>query len=225
MQDRSPGAAAPRGGRPRDTHIDRAVLLAADAVLQEAGYRGFSVEEVARRAGTTKAAVYRRFPRRQELVLAALAARLGEVEAPDTDCTLCDLSEGLVLFVRAFERMPPDVLSPLLSDCAGDEGLRSRFMATLFDPPREAAARTLRRAGERGDLRPEVDEVLLLDLLASLVHYRVLFGHASLTEGEIAAAVEVLLAGAATDYAGLLEKAEGAESSSSAHHRHASAAG
>lgn len=210
-----------RTGRPRSEHLDRAVLEAAARVLRETGYRGFTIEEVARWAGTTRPAVYRRWPRRQELVLAVLAERLGDVQAPDTDCTLCDLSEGIALFVRAFERMPPEVLGPLLSDCAADQELRSRFMATLFDPPRLAAERTLNHALERGDLRPDVDLALVLDLLASLVHYRVLFGHAPITDGQVETLVETVLAGTATDYQSLLRHAEQSESPSPAHERHA----
>ena len=73
-----------RAGRPRDHQIDGAVLSAALAVLDRSGYVRLSLEEVARRAGTTKPAIYRRWPGRQRLVLAALGERLGEALAADT---------------------------------------------------------------------------------------------------------------------------------------------
>ena len=100
-------AQGPRVGRPRDPQIDSAVLDATLAVLDGSGYARLTVEEVARRAGTTKPAVYRRWPTRQLLALEALRVRLGDVRAPDTGCTLCDLDECLKLFVRAFRRIPP----------------------------------------------------------------------------------------------------------------------
>lgn len=186
-------------------HIDTAVLDAADAVLDEYGYRRFALEEVARRASTTKPAIRRRWPTRQQLVLAALARRLGRAQVPDTECTLCDLVEGIKVFVAAFCRMPPDVLGPLLADCSGEPELRAEFMTTLFDPPRAAVAHTLDRALARGDLRHDLDRELTLDLLGSLVHYRALFGHAPTGEAEIERAVETLLQGIATDYPALLE--------------------
>jgi AcrR family transcriptional regulator len=96
-----------RVGRPRDPHIDAAVLGATLAVLDESGYGRLTLEEVARHAGTTKPAIYRRWPSRQRLVLAALGARLGEVRAPHSGCTLCDLDECLKLFVAAFRHLPP----------------------------------------------------------------------------------------------------------------------
>src|SRR3954447_15591369 len=143
-------------GRPRDPHIDAALLDATVAELDRSGYVGLTLEAVARRAGTTKPAIYRRWPTRQQLVLSALGGRLGAAKAPDTGCTLCDLDECLKVFVAAFRRMPPGVIGPLFAECAGDRDLRAAFMTTLFDPPRAAVRDTLERALARGDLRSDV---------------------------------------------------------------------
>lgn len=217
---RDPAVLTARAGRPRNTSIDVAVLDATDTVLDEAGYGRLTLEEVARRAGTTKPAIRRRWPTRQHLVLAVLARRLGAVQAPDTDCTLCDLADGINVFVAAFQRMPPDVLGPLLADCAGRSQLRADFMATLFDPPRAAVAHTLDRALARGDLRADVDRELTLDLLGSLIHYRTLFGHAPTSDTEIERAVETLLQGIATDYPALLEHSRRRAGDPRTHHFH-----
>ena len=210
-----------RVGRPRDRQIDAAVLDATLAVLDELGYGRLTLEEVARRAGTTKPAIYRRWSGRQRLVLAALSQRLGEARAPDTGCTLCDLDECLKVFVAAFRRMPPGVMAPLFADCAGDRELRAAFMAALFDPPRAAVRETLDRALARGDLRDEVDLGLILDMIASFIHYRALFGHAPTSDREIERAVEALLQGIATDYPRLLEHSRRMEAGSKLHHLHA----
>jgi AcrR family transcriptional regulator len=208
-------------GRPRDPQIDAAVLEATLAVLGESGYGRLTLEAVARRAATTKPAIYRRWRSRQRLVLAALAVRLGDMRAPDTGCTLCDLDECLRLFVAAFRRMPPDVIDPLFADCAGDRELRAAFMSTLFDPPREAVKATLDRASARGDLRDEVDLDLVLDLIGSFVHYRALFEHARTGPAEIERAVEALLQGIATDYPRLLEHSRRMMGAPKLHHLHA----
>jgi AcrR family transcriptional regulator len=210
-----------RVGRPRDPEIDAAVLGATLAVLDESGYGRLTLEEVARHAATTKPAIYRRWPSRQRLVLAALSARLGEVRAPDTGCTLCDLDECLKLFVAAFRRLPPDVIGPLFADCAGDRELRAAFMSTLFEPPRAAVKETLDRAHARGDLRDDVDRDLILDLIGSFVHYRALFGHARTSAAEIERAVEALLQGIASDYPRLLEHSRRMSGAPKLHHLHA----
>ncbi|MFB4316555.1 TetR/AcrR family transcriptional regulator [Actinomadura sp. 21ATH] len=194
-----------RGGRPRDRRIDEAVLNATLDALERDGYVRLTFEDIARRAGTTKPALYRRWPDRRRLVLAALALRLGTVRTPDTGCTICDLNEGINVFVAAFGRIRPDVLAPLLADCGTDPALRETFMATLFEPPRAAVAEMIDRAAARGDLHAGLDRGLVLDMLGSLVHYRALFGHAPTTPAEVERAVEALLRGIAADYPALVE--------------------
>jgi AcrR family transcriptional regulator len=208
-------------GRPRDAQIDRAVLDATLTELGASGYGGLTLEAVARRAGASKPAIYRRWPGRQHLVLAALSGRLGAARAPDTGCTLCDLDECLKVFVRAFRRMPPDVLGPLYADCAGDRELSAAFMTTLFEPPRAAVKATLDRAYARGDLRDAVDRDLVLDLIGSLIFYRLLFGHARTSDAEIERVVEALLEGIAADYPRLLEHSRRVGGDPRHHHRHA----
>ena len=208
-------------GRPRDRQIDAAVVDATLVVVDEVGYGRLTLEEVARRAGTTKPAIYRRWSGRQRLVLAALSRRLGEARAPDTGCTLCDLDECLKVFVAAFRRMPPGVIGSLYADCAGDRELRAAFMTALFEPPRAAVRQTLEQAHARGDLREDVDLGLILDLIASFIHYRALFGHASTSNVEIERAVEALLQGIATDYPRLLEHSRRMSGDPKLHHLHA----
>jgi AcrR family transcriptional regulator len=210
-----------RAGRPRDREIDAALLRSTIAVLKESGYGGLTFEKVAREAGTTKPSIYRRWPTRQQLVLAALGERLGAASAPDTGCTLCDLDECLKVFVAAFRRMPPGVIGPLFADCAGDRDLRAAFMTTLFDPPRAAVRETLERALARADLRADVDLELIVDMIESLVYLRALFGHAPTSDAEIERAVEALLQGIATDYPRLLEHSRRTSGDPKLHHLHA----
>jgi AcrR family transcriptional regulator len=198
-----------------------AVLKATLALLDAGGYGRLTLEEVAQHAGTTKPAIYRRWQGRQRLVLAALGSRVGQTRAPDTGCTLCDLDECLKVFVAAFRRMPPEVIGPLFADCAGDPELRAAFMSTLFDPPRACVREALDRAHARGDLRDDVDRGLILDLIGSLVYYRVLFGHAPTSDAEIERTVEALLQGISTDYPRLLEHSRRVSGDPKLHHLHA----
>jgi AcrR family transcriptional regulator len=204
-------------GRPRDPQIDATVLEAALAVLDESGYGRLTIEEVARRATATKPAIYRRWPTRQHLALAALASRIGESPVPDTGCTLCDLGEGIGVFLTAFRRIRPGVLAALFADCAAVPDLRDAFLTTLFDPPRAAVGQMLERAVARGDLRADVDHGLVLDMLSAVVHHRVLFGHAPTTDHEVEQAVEALLSGIAVDYPRLVAHSR---ELTQAHHTH-----
>ncbi|MGH3656575.1 MAG: TetR/AcrR family transcriptional regulator [Micromonosporaceae bacterium] len=189
-------------------------------LLDEAGYGHVAIEEVARRSHTTKPAIYRRWRTRQDLVLAALATRLRHARTPDTGCTMCDLNEGITVFIAAFRRIRPDVLGPLLADCAPGTRLHEAFMATLFDPPRTAVAEMLDRAVARGDIRGDVDRNLVLDMLGSLVHYRALFGHAPTSPNEVEHAVNALLRGIATNYPALLAHSRAMAAGPPAHAAH-----
>nr|WP_063779252.1 TetR/AcrR family transcriptional regulator [Kibdelosporangium sp. MJ126-NF4]CEL15473.1 Transcriptional regulator, TetR family [Kibdelosporangium sp. MJ126-NF4]CTQ92125.1 Transcriptional regulator, TetR family [Kibdelosporangium sp. MJ126-NF4] len=193
-----------RAGRPRDVGIDHAAREATLTLMSEVGYRGLAMEAIARRAGTNKAALYRRWSNLPALVLDALGAKLGDLRPPDTNCTICDLCDAIKLHLAVFRRLPPDALASLHADCDTDETLRATFTRTLFDPPRAAVAQVIDAAFARGDLRPTVSRDLVLDLVASLAHYRVLFGHSPTSDKDVEDAVHALLRGMASDYAHLV---------------------
>src|SRR5699024_2917622 len=195
-------------GRPRDEQIDAAVIAATLEMLGAEGYAGVSLEGVARRAGTSRPAIYRRWAGRAPLVLAALARHLDVPTPPDTGCTLCDVDESFQVFLGAYTTIRPEDLSALYADCAHDADWRSAYLATIIEPARCAVATTIDRAIARGDLREDIDRELVLDLVASLVHYRAMFGPNHLSESQAGEAIQVLLQGAAADYDALVERSE-----------------
>lgn len=71
MDDRAPG-------RPRSREADAAILDAALDLLIERGAEATSIEQVARRAGVTRATVYRRFPDKTRLLIATIEAAYGD---------------------------------------------------------------------------------------------------------------------------------------------------
>ncbi|GAA4902915.1 TetR family transcriptional regulator [Stackebrandtia albiflava] len=198
------------GGRPRDPQLDTAILEATLHLLDEAGYTELTLEEVARRAGTSRPAIYRRWAGRAPLVLSAIATRLDVPSPPDTGCTLCDLAESFNIFLAAYRTIRPDALNALYSECVRSPELQERYRRTVVEPSRTAVRRTLEHATARGDLREDADREQLLDFVASLVHYRVLFGR-HLSDDDAERAIETLLRGAAVDYGALLEHSEALE--------------
>jgi AcrR family transcriptional regulator len=73
-------------GRPADPGIENRVLTAALTVYGEVGWAGFTLDAVARRAPVGKAALYRRWPAKEALLLAALE-RLADPPLEDVDLT------------------------------------------------------------------------------------------------------------------------------------------
>src|SRR4051794_28255306 len=62
---------ARRPGRPRSTEADRVILRTTIQVYGEKGIDGLTVDEVASRAGVSKATIYRRYASKADLVIAA----------------------------------------------------------------------------------------------------------------------------------------------------------
>ena len=64
--------AAARGGRPRDPAVDTAIILATRRRLVSDGYSNMTMGDIAKDAGVTRPTLYRRWPGKLELVVAAL---------------------------------------------------------------------------------------------------------------------------------------------------------
>jgi AcrR family transcriptional regulator len=102
-------------GRPADPEIERRVIAAALSVYGEVGWAGFSLDRVARRAPVGKAALYRRWPTKEDLLLAALE-HLAEPPADGADLTdlrgcLVGMAEQVIdMFVGAKALVLPRVL-------------------------------------------------------------------------------------------------------------------
>ncbi|UQI45378.1 TetR/AcrR family transcriptional regulator [Streptomyces sp. HU2014] len=188
-----------RAGRPRDERIDAAVPAAVMEILGESGYGSLTLEAVAARAGTSKPALRRRWRSRQHLVVDALVTTVGTTPTPDTGCTHCDLIAGIATLSHSFGNpLGRRVLPALIADLADTPDLERAFLEKFFHTRRASTAEALRRGIERGDIRPDADIDLLLDMLASTTYYRVLFGHLPVTATLAEDVVGVVLRGVAT---------------------------
>ncbi|GGX06810.1 TetR/AcrR family transcriptional regulator [Streptomyces lomondensis] len=145
--------------RRRGAVLEDAILQAAAEVLTESGVAGLTMEEVARRAGTNKNALYRRWPNRLVLGVAAyrrLAA--AETAPPDTGSLRGDALEMLRRANSTWSSPYGEILRGLIAAADGTEEL----LAELRRDPRaggdacEAAWLTLLgRAVARGEAAPE----------------------------------------------------------------------
>ena len=86
------------GGRPRDAAIDTALIDAATQLISEKGFGAVTVDEVARRAGTTTPAFYRRFSQVADMVPGIIQRRHGDVPPIDSGSL-----EGDLLALQRFQ--------------------------------------------------------------------------------------------------------------------------
>jgi AcrR family transcriptional regulator len=162
-----PLAAGRAPGRPRDERADRAILDAALELLAEVGPTGLSVEEVAARAGVSKATIYRRFPTKDDLVVASLSCLV--VNVPD-DLPAGTVQERLVALMRLWWEtyaVSPNgvVFHRVLAHAKSNPRLFEAFYDEVIEPRRAMFRSVLRDAMASGELRPDADVELIITLI------------------------------------------------------------
>jgi AcrR family transcriptional regulator len=193
---------ASRGpGRPRDARHDQAILDATLAILLEQGYRGVTIEGVAARAGVGRPTIYRRWPSKPAVVVAALVQsnRLA-LPAPDTGSLRNDL---IAVQRHQVERMnSPDarrVTAGLIADLADDPELADTYVSQFLAPRRATVWQVLQRGVDRGELDADIDFAFIYDLLVGPLFMRaVVWGQPLAPDAAEKTADVVLAAFAAT---------------------------
>lgn len=156
---------SPVPGRPRDPGASRAILEATLQLLDERGYSGLALTEVAERAGVSSATLYRRWSSKISLVLAAMQTALFPSSLPDTGDTRQDLIVFLQERIEATQQpLVSKVLPALAAEGAGNPAFVEQFRQ-LQAPIRQMAFKLFERGIARGDLPPSLDHDLTLDLL------------------------------------------------------------
>jgi AcrR family transcriptional regulator len=153
-------AARPALGRPRDPDLDAAILDAARHHLAAHGYDAMSVVAVAESAGTTRQALYRRFPSKADLATAAIAGMSRAVARPDTDDVFGDLVTELRAFRDGVTRPNGLGMVGAMLQEATDPELRALFRERVVSPRRTRIEHLLRRGVDAGLLDRDADLVV-----------------------------------------------------------------
>ncbi|OLT00020.1 hypothetical protein BJF90_36680 [Pseudonocardia sp. CNS-004] len=154
-------------GRPRSREADAAILAAALDLLLERGVEATSIEQVARRAGVTRATVYRRFPDKARLLVATVEAAYGD---PPASPEIRDVEQLLTGWAHALSDPRSRRLLRRLYGAIDDLPELTQAYRTRFGTHRDQARRqVLEQARDRGQLPPDTDPDVLLDLLTGAV--------------------------------------------------------
>ncbi|MDX3851982.1 TetR/AcrR family transcriptional regulator [Streptomyces sp. AK02-01A] len=161
--------------RRRGPVLERAILDAALEQLSTVGWNGLTMEGVAAGAQTGKAAVYRRWSSKEELVEDALRAGLPTLgEAPDHGNVREDLYQLCKLMRDAMYSRPGFALRSVLHEC--DSPTAERFheliLSGVIEPSRRLFGEVVSRGISRGDVRPDATGELLFDVIPALMMYR-----------------------------------------------------
>ena len=154
------------------TERESELLAVTLELLQKHGYEGLTVEEVAATAHASKATVYRRWPTKAELVLAAFIEGVSEdAEPPDTG----SLREDLIAIgdaVSAQSREHAATMRAVLGEVSRNPALSEAMQRQLIDQRRAMMRTVLKQAVDRGEIEPADVDGDLWDLLPGYLIFR-----------------------------------------------------
>ncbi len=184
--------------RALDPDLTERIRAATLALVAERGYRDLRLDDVAARVGTSKQALYRRFPSKPELIADAVRAFSIATQSnpPRTGSLRRDLIAVLGGAMRSLERTPlgavlralvaeerDDVLTRVLADV---EGARRRLLRTVLETARD-----------RGEIARDRDLELDIDMLLGAAYVRTLVRRAATERTLAERIVDTWLSGAA----------------------------
>jgi AcrR family transcriptional regulator len=173
-------AAAPSGDhrtrpRRRGHALDRAILEATLVEIDMSGYAALSMERVAERARASKASLYRRWPSKVELVLAAVYGLLPDpAAAADTGSLRGDL---LALFRSAAGLLAGPAgtaIRGLISEALRDPELAAQLRRYTRGRSVAAMRDIVRQAMEGGELPPAMITARQLEAGLSVMRFHFL---------------------------------------------------
>ena len=145
-------------GRPRDPSYDARILEEVLKEIASNGFRQFSVQRVADRAGVAKATVRLRWPQRDELILAGLRTTSASVSRPDTGSLRGDLAEMVHQYAEVYRS---EKLMRLYAHLQAEQNdnpvFFEQFQSMVARPANQIVLDVLEDAQQRGDARPDAD--------------------------------------------------------------------
>jgi AcrR family transcriptional regulator len=177
-----------RGGRPRDTKLDHAILKATRELLAVDTYAELSMESVAARAQVGKKTLYRRWPSKAPLVAEAVLdayGRGGSFGVPDTGDIRADLQAWLIEHAEFIADLSNAALIRALIAAAASNPSDNNALYERLSAPQHAGLMTrLHHAAEQGELRVDADLNAVANALIGTLLLQVLTGRVSGDEPE-----------------------------------------
>jgi AcrR family transcriptional regulator len=168
------------------------------SVLEEGGLAAASIEAIAARAGVGKQTIYRWWPTRGAIMLEALRTRAEmEIAIPDRGSVEEDLAKFLSATFALLRGRHGPLVAGLMAEAQTDAEFHAVFRESFINARRQAMRTIFERGRDRGQVARDVDVEVLVDLVYGAMWYRLLVGHAKLSEGfavELAAHIATLAA-------------------------------
>lgn len=162
-------------------------------LLQQHGYGGLTVGDVATIAKASKATVYRRWPSKAELVLAAVTEAFGPIVAPPDTGTLRGDLLRIGQLVRKQARTHAPIIRAILIELPRNPALQDLLQRQFLDQRKMLLEDIVRRAVERGEIDATAISNELLDLLPGYLIFRSIMSSRPLTQSTVQTLVDHIL--------------------------------
>ncbi len=164
-------------GRPRCEAAHQAILTAAQDLLRESPLANITSAALAKRAGVSKATLYRWWPSKEAILLEGYFEGLNQVCAtPDTGDALKDMREHVRQAYTAMAGPDGVIFASLVADGHAHPEMRKALNDELNSPRCEDMEMLLKRAMDAGQLRPDLDVPLVVDQLFGPLFSRLMTG-------------------------------------------------
>jgi AcrR family transcriptional regulator len=184
-------------GRPRSTAARAAILRAARELLEGGGPGAVTMEAVASLAGVGKPTVYRWWPDRHAVAMAALME--SEDERPRrrkaARSSLDALRTQMKTIVERFKTPSGRHVAALIAAADAETELAKAFRNHFVLARRSEGVGLLQQAIEGGELRAELDVEIAVELLYGPLFFRLLTGHAPLNAAFVDRVFDLALSG------------------------------
>lgn len=177
----------------RGENARQRVLRAALEVLADKGLPGLTMEAVARRAGASKATLYRHWASPAAMLVDAMDSMSRVLPVPTTGGLRTDLLELLGRLQAHVITQPYPRLMAAFMDAAERDPALWDLHAQLTQRRREPIRHVLAEAIQRGDIPSDTDLEVVLDLLIGPTFYRRFVAHGTFPDDYAASVVDHVL--------------------------------
>lgn len=180
--------------RRRGEFLENDILQAVWDGLAEVGYTHLTMEGVAARAKTNKPSIYRRWPKKSELVIASLRKQLSErdIVIPNTGSLRSDLLNLLYNITKTMKGIGAETLHGLMADNFGKEMYMSLPLkiGTMSDVSDTIMMTILTNAEARGEIDLKKIKKQVISLPMDLIRYEFLTTHEPISDEKVTEIVD-----------------------------------
>lgn len=185
------------GTRRRGEILENEILQAAWDELKEAGYAQLTMESVAVRAKTNKTAIYRRWPNKPKLIIAALQKNLPKpfTEVPNTGNLRSDVLMLLRKITQPMQAIGAETIHGLMVDYLGKEIFSSipQMKGAAGKGKWNTVMMTiLQNAEKRGEVNLEQINPRVVSLPINLLQYEFLTTYEPVSDETVTEIVDVI---------------------------------